>query len=786
LPLVTRPNFRIQAKSLVFFHFVNKGDTTVFKNLNQKRYAGKLEGLTGARGYLNGAGSRGGGARLKSSTANTGGPILLSALLSCAAVLAQGPPHQIIAFPQRDFVSASGYTNGDKVVVQVIHPGGKTLSSEPKIAGLDGLVEVNHPGGVCWVGETPDIRPGDTVQTLVNDTFDQATVVANVTARLPVQTGPDTIQIHGAAKAADGVTQIPIDQIEERLVANKDLFLKSGKRTLRATSTGGPNGILAYDSQGSTNWTATYTGLQPADVTRALGAESRILWLGGTPAAGTELTIYENGAGIAGGPAAPCTTPAEPTTSPVLTPFPPTLQSANQVPSGSNIMLTLPTPASDKIVSYGVYRNGVDAGSVDVTGPLTFTDSGIRTPGTYAYTIDATDAAGDRSAMSEPARVTVLPPETAVTYNAPSPAKPHQIIAFPARDFISASGYGLGDQVNVYVYRPNSSGTSNLIGYALGQIPQDDPTTPGLVEVNHPGGGCWVNVTPRMQPGDIIRTVTYSANGSVVSDETTVADIAAGRPINSGGIITVQGTAKTATSGQIDLAQVEERLVARNSSFLINGKRTLRAASPAIDGTFAYTSGTSWTATYTGLQPADVSQAQISESRILWLGRDPLAATELTIFENGDAVAPGPAAPCTGTSGTLPLDTPPQDAGTSNLTAPVPATAPAPPPPNAGGQITGLSAEFRQDQMRWKVSGTDSVAGDTVTITYVDGPRKGQSVITNLQPVPVAAGGVFTLDARGLNSDNPFSFSSSAPKYQVKVTSTKSPSVSAVVTPRYR
>ena len=37
--------------------------------------------------------------------------------------------------------------------------------------------------------------------------------------------------------------------------------------------------------------------------------------------------------------------------------------------------------------------------------------------------------------------------------------------------------------------------------------PVEDPATPGLgaVEVNHPGGGCWSNVTPNLLPGDIVR-----------------------------------------------------------------------------------------------------------------------------------------------------------------------------------------------------------------------------------------------------------------------------------------
>ena len=77
-----------------------------------------------------------------------------------------------------------------------------------------------------------------------------------------------------------------------------------GRGTLRAGATAG-------------SWVATYTGLRATDVTKALGGETRVLWLGTNPAAGTQFTIFElpdaqsvlNG--MVGGPMATCTAPAE-------------------------------------------------------------------------------------------------------------------------------------------------------------------------------------------------------------------------------------------------------------------------------------------------------------------------------------------------------------------------------------------------------------------------------------------------------------------------------------------
>jgi hypothetical protein len=67
---------------------------------------------------------------------------------------------------------------------------------------------------------------------------------------------------------------------------------------------------VSASNPNGTKWTATYTGLAAADVTRALNAESRGMWIDPAIPA-TESTIFENGAGAIPGPAAPCTAPLE-------------------------------------------------------------------------------------------------------------------------------------------------------------------------------------------------------------------------------------------------------------------------------------------------------------------------------------------------------------------------------------------------------------------------------------------------------------------------------------------
>jgi hypothetical protein len=579
-------------------------------------------------------------------------------------------PHGVIAFPQRDFVSASGYDINAKFTVEVFHGASTTASGrasgitpaeDPGTPGL-GLIEVNHPGGACWgnngdtLAVTPDIHPGDRVR-IMNEATGAAdeTTVSNVTAKRPVQTAAGTVQIHGTAKTADG-SPIDIAQLEQRLVSPGNLFAANGRRTLRAASALGSDGTLSYDTPGGTNWTATYTGLSSDDVTRALEAESRIMWLGSDPAAAVEATVFEIGGGAVAGPAAPCTAPLEKLPPPPGSETTPPTTPAGLTATANKSTVTLSWKASTDnvgVTDYGVYRNGVAIATVQnpdgtAPAPVTFDDKNVP-PGSYTYTVDAGDAVGNRSPMSNeaPGTTTINPAPPAG--NVP-PVAPHSLIAFPARDFISATGYTAGTSYTFSVVR-----AGNTIATSTPVIA--DST--GVVEVNHPGGGCWEGVTPDIRPGDAVRITGPGG----VSDQTTVAGVTAERPIvtavdpvTGGGTIEVHGTARNSAGNQIPLDQIEQRLIAGNDLFDLNGRRSIRAGA-GLDGTLAYDAANSvkWTARYTVQTPNDLARGvggrstsgtlfPGAESRMLWLGSTPAAGVELTIYENGPAVAGGPAA----------------------------------------------------------------------------------------------------------------------------------------------
>jgi hypothetical protein len=118
-----------------------------------------------------------------------------------------------------------------------------------------------------------------------------------------------------AADASAPNGRVPIERLEQRII-NPDLDgTRIGRRDIRADSTGGrvenvPNGSgrLVYDGPTSTNWTATYRGLNNNEIRIALEGQVRILsWLA-TDSADERygITIFEedeaDGPGFGGCP----------------------------------------------------------------------------------------------------------------------------------------------------------------------------------------------------------------------------------------------------------------------------------------------------------------------------------------------------------------------------------------------------------------------------------------------------------------------------------------------------
>jgi hypothetical protein len=225
-------------------------------------------------------------------------------------------------FMARDFVSTSGWTPNEVITVQVIRHG-VVIGEGSATAAADGLAEINHPGGGCWNGSTPNIRAGDVVRAIRSDgtTYQTTTADVKVTQRA-AETAPGSgvVQIKGYARSLATGEPLPVGQIDIRMIAStQDPFTINGRRAIR-TSDG--DGLFAYDAvspsnPNGTNWTATFDlNASPDvahDVALAESVDNRILWLGRDPVALTETTFWEDDPGVvADGPAAPCTAPAQP------------------------------------------------------------------------------------------------------------------------------------------------------------------------------------------------------------------------------------------------------------------------------------------------------------------------------------------------------------------------------------------------------------------------------------------------------------------------------------------
>ena len=595
---------------------------------------------------------------------------LTEAAVAHAAPLAavSNPPangHSIIVFPQRDFVSADGYADDDLVVVYVIEPDGTTWSTDPAnpISPQGGLVEVNHPGGACWFGTTPDIRPGDTVQIDIvggpNAGIADATTVMNITAKRPVQTAPDTVVVHGTAQ--DSFTAIPgnplpIAEIEHRIVAPGNLFDLNGRRTLRATPVAGADGTLAYDAPGSINWTATYSGLSPADVTA--GARCRIAWhvarsrcRSGARDHGlrdrcahrrwARRTVHRTARSP---PAAPGqrTDPAEHAHEPH--------RDVRRHQQRDAQLGRLDRQRRRHRLRHLPQRRG----RLHRLEPGWFRSGADHLRGAQPAARHATASRFARSTRSATARACRTSPVRSPRCSESTSTTSRSMTRRCCRSTSSPSPRATSSRraatrtatlVSVQVLRRNSAGQFVVVSSADGIQPID-----GFAEVNHPGGACWAGVTPEMRTGDIVRTIAYNpANVTAVNpdgirsiDQTTIAGVTAFQPVvvanddpntaENEGVVEIHGTALGADGQPLPIDQIEQRMIATHGVGLwdFNGRRALRAAANS-DGTLTYDTvnnpmGVNWTATYSGLDAADVARMADADTRAHWLGRNPLAA----------------------------------------------------------------------------------------------------------------------------------------------------------------
>jgi large repetitive protein len=297
-------------------------------------------------------------------------------------------PREITVFPERDFAVVDLWPANQDFRMDVLR-NGVVIGTAFGTTDAGGLAEVNHPGGFCWTGFTPDILPGDTVQAVMLDSagnpqldgagqpIGDATRSALLSAQ-PAAKVLNQLVIHGTARTPAG-GQIPLGSLEQRIIA-PDLVGLLGKRDIRAP--GGGNGFtstLSYDAAGSTSWTATYSGLSGAAMDAAAAGETRIMSWMATNAAGDRigLTIFEaatlGGPGFGGCP----------------------LGASNAVVSPGVLNATTLAAGAPDVVFSGATQP--DATGVDVTisdGSATVTRAATVTAGSWTAAVPAAELAG--------------------------------------------------------------------------------------------------------------------------------------------------------------------------------------------------------------------------------------------------------------------------------------------------------------------------------------------------------------------------------------------------------
>ncbi len=284
-------------------------------------------------------------------------------------------PDNIVAFPDRDFVSVEGYEEyaGQEATLEVFRPGVGTVGAAKAIVAAGGVAfEVNHPGGSCWgagfaplMQVTPDLIPGDEVTVSIGGIALDTTTIQDLHASNSV------LQADGVTMLVAGrIAGLDPAQMEQRVIEPALVDTAVGKRDVRAVLGGfqpGPNG--AYQSKlevdvASNTFLATYLFDDPAVAAIAAAAtgERAMGWqLVDSNANRQGLTIAEfgeaGGPGVGGCPNGPLQNG----------PPGPTNTTAARVPGATSITVNwtpaLAIPGGQPILGYRVWA--VDTTSVN-------------------------------------------------------------------------------------------------------------------------------------------------------------------------------------------------------------------------------------------------------------------------------------------------------------------------------------------------------------------------------------------------------------------------------------
>lgn len=230
------------------------------------------------------------------------------------------PDAVLTAFPDRDFVSITDLAPGTDIQLVVRRP---SVPATPiigvarGIVGRGGVFEVNHPGGICWSGQTPDIAADDYID-MVKIAADgsvsggQTQRVINTKVIKPAFISGAQVLVRGITldEPVGVVAPIPpfltLNSVEQRIVNPDFTTTPIAKRDITADTAGGRiaggKGIITPTIAGCTTaceWTATYSfdpNFIAVEQNLAVAGQSRSLaWLNTFGGVRSGITISEYG-----------------------------------------------------------------------------------------------------------------------------------------------------------------------------------------------------------------------------------------------------------------------------------------------------------------------------------------------------------------------------------------------------------------------------------------------------------------------------------------------------------
>ena len=660
----------------------------------------------------------------------TGGAVTLAT--SAQAGTPPTGPGNIEIFNKRSMVALEGYTAqaGQEATVEVLR-GGATIGIGVGTLDATGFLEFNHPGGECWIGVTPTIKPGDEVKvSFSGEAFTDSAVTMSPTVTSVVGSGftpdgvvqPDgstrvsgtgTVTINGTYDPADPwfdptrfvIETVNPDNDDDKTPPGEDPGLVDA-RAMGITlvpDAEHPNGepglwdASATIDEAAGTWSGTYTLYTEADYDRTLeGDHVAAAWMAGEePALGLTQNEFEEipGPGMGGCPPSPDG----------QVPTAPTAAQLSSAAGSTSVGVTWETPAqpadAPEVSGYRVAAIGGSHAEQEVaerTGGTSVSLDGLEPGATYEVRIEA--------------------------YN---------------------GRWSAAQSLGTVVVGSGTGGTTT---------PPDGGTDPGTEPATAPGAPAGLAATSAsLDSADVSWTATAGATGYTVT--ATSADTAAAVPAP----VTIAAPATTATlTGLTSGATYTVSVAASNA----NGEgpastatvSTLRAVAPAAFNLTRVVPGhesiaAEWTAAAAGNPASPVSGYDLVATPAD--GQAPVTVTAtgttgtVTGLRNGveytlSVVARSGTATTAGTVGT-------------NVDVSVTPT----------DLVTVTRAQYRADRREYRIQGTaQDTTANRVHLRLGDVSGQGTTIQLN---VPVAADGTWTVDLRNgpvLPANNRFNVTS--------------------------